>query len=207
MDHLLYINDNANSFLPQPLDDDDDNILTIPEEDEVNDRYGFWKERPRDPLSYRVPKPPTLSGQTCHVPTPPPELGSGEGAGMDLRLSYARYLNTRVQGMMRPLTPLVDRWDALTAHPLAQGVVRHGHEIPFKSMGPPPFNGILNSSPSNPAELQVLRQELQDMVAKGAVERVPDYLAREGYYSHYFLVLKRDGGQRLTRLQRGTGNI
>ena len=130
VNHLLDINDNANSFLPQPLDDDDDNIVTIAEEDEVYDRYGFWKERPRDPLGYRVPKPPTLSGQTCHVPTPPRELGSVEGACMDLRLGYARYLNTRVQGVTRPLTPLVDRWDALTAHPLAQGVVRHGPKSP-----------------------------------------------------------------------------
>ena len=63
-------------------------------------------------------------------------------------------------------------------------------------MGPPPFNGVLNSIPTDPAETQVLRQELEDMVAKGAVERVPDYLAHEGYYSCYFLVPKRDGERR-----------
>ena len=57
-------------------------------------------------------------------------------------------------------------------------------------MGPPPFNGVLNSIPTDPAETQVLRQELEEMVAKGALTRVPDYLAHEGYYSRYFLVPK-----------------
>ena len=48
VNHLLDINDNANSFLTQSLDDDD-NIVSIAEEDEVYDQYGFWMERPRDP--------------------------------------------------------------------------------------------------------------------------------------------------------------
>ena len=48
----------------------------------------------------------------------------------------------------------------------------------------------------DPAEMQALRQELDDMLAKGAVMRVPTYLAQEGYYSRYFLVPKRDGGKR-----------
>ena len=88
MNHLLDINDNANTNLTQPLDDVDDNIVTIAEEDEVYDLYGFWEERPRDPLDYRVPKPPTLSSQTCHVPRPPmgAVLGGGGGHGPEVEL-------------------------------------------------------------------------------------------------------------------------
>ena len=41
----------------------------------------------------------------------------------------------------------------------------------------------MNSIPMDPAEMQALRQELDDMLAKGAVMRVPTYLAQEGYYS------------------------
>ena len=44
--------------------------------------------------------------------------------------------------------------------------------------------------------MPVLRQELDDMLAKGAVTRVHDYQAQEGYYSRYFLVPKSDGGTR-----------
>ena len=129
-------------------------------------------------------------------PAPPWELSSAEGADGGLRQRYAQYLDTRVQGVAQPLTPLLDRWVALTSHPMVLRVIRHGHEIPFKAMGPPPFNGVLNSIPTDPAETQILRRELEEMVAKGAVTRVPDYLAHEGYYSRYFLVPKRDGGSR-----------
>ena len=125
----------------------------------------------------------------------PWEQGSAERADMDLRMSFARYLNSREQGITKPLTPLIDRWVALTSHPMTLRVIRYGHEIPFNVMGPPPFNGVLNSIPTDPAETQVLRQELEEMVAKGAVTRVPDYLAHEGYNSRYFLVPKGDGGR------------
>ena len=47
--HPLDINDNANTNLTQPLHGDD-NIVSLAEEDEVYDLYGFWEERPRDPL-------------------------------------------------------------------------------------------------------------------------------------------------------------
>ena len=126
---------------------------------------------------------------------PPWELSSAEGADGGLRQRYAQYLDTRVQGVAQPLTPLLDHWVALTSHPMVLRVIRHGHEIPFKAMGPPPFNGVLNSIPTDPAETQILRRELEEMVAKGAVTRVPDYLAHKGYYSRYFLVPKRDGGR------------
>ena len=67
VNHLLEINDNATTNLTQPLDDDDDNIVTIAEEDEVYYLYGYWKGRPKDPLEYRVPKPPILSVQSDPV--------------------------------------------------------------------------------------------------------------------------------------------
>ena len=84
-------------------------------------------------------------------------------------MSFARYLNLREQGVAKPLTPLIDRWDALTSHPMTLRVIRYGHEIPFKVMGPPPFNGVLNSIPTDPAEMQVLRQELEEMVAREGI--------------------------------------
>ena len=127
---------------------------------------------------------------------PPWEPGSAEGADVDPRPGYASYLLNRKQNVTRPLTPFIQRWDALTSHPMVLQVIRHGHEIPFRLEGPPPFNGVLNSIPRDQNERLVLRQELEEMVAKGAVTRVPDSMKHEGYYSRYFLVPKRDGGKR-----------
>ena len=73
VDRLLEIHDKEHdnkNTLTQPLDDDD-NIVTIAKEDEVYEPYGYWKGRPKDPLEYRVPKPPVLSGQSCHASSPP----------------------------------------------------------------------------------------------------------------------------------------
>ena len=80
VNRLLKIQDNDNTnTLTQPTEDDD-NIVTVAEEDEVYEPYGYWKGRPKGPHEYRVPKPPVLSGQSCHMPGPPmgAELG-GEG--------------------------------------------------------------------------------------------------------------------------------
>ena len=58
MNRLLEIHDNDNTnTLTQPTEDDD-NIVTVAEDDEVYDLYGYWKGRPRDPLEYRVPRVP-----------------------------------------------------------------------------------------------------------------------------------------------------
>ena len=135
--------------------------------------------------------------QLSHVTraAPPWEMISAEGACSDiLRSSYTRYLADRKQGATRPLTPFLQRWVGITSNAVVLNVIREGHEIPFEK-DPPPFNGVLNSSPKDPEEALVLRQELDDMLAKEAVTRLPDYLAREGYYSRYFLTIQCVSGQ------------
>ena len=88
-------------------------------------------------------------------------------------------VSSLVQSVTRPLTPFIQLWRTHTSHPIVLNVIRHGHEIPFLT-GPPTFNGVMNSITADPAEMLVLRQELDDMLAKGAVARFPDYLAQEG---------------------------
>ena len=108
------------------------------EEDKVYEPYGYWKGRPKVLHEYRVPKPPVLSVQSDmsvqEKPTDSAQQGSAERADMDLRLSFARYLNSREQGITKPLTPLRDRWKALTSHPMTLRVIRYGHEFPFNVM-------------------------------------------------------------------------
>ena len=102
VDRLLEIHDKEHdnkNTLTQPAEGDDDNILTVAEEDEVYEPYGYWKGRPKGPHEYRVPKPPVLSVQSdmsvhekpmdsaqpgvrgspasCHTSSPP--MGAGLG--------------------------------------------------------------------------------------------------------------------------------
>ena len=67
VDRLLEIHDKEHdnkNTLTQPAEGDDDNTLTVAEEDEVYEPYGYWKGRPKGPHDYRVPKPPVLSVQS-----------------------------------------------------------------------------------------------------------------------------------------------
>ena len=75
-------------------------------------------------------------------------------------------------------------------------MIRRGHQIPFETGVPPPFNGLLETDPESPETREILRAELSGLLEKGAVSEVPPLLAESGYYSHFFTVPKKDGGLR-----------
>ena len=99
------------------------------------------------------------------------------------------------QEVTQTLSRCITRWEAITSSREVLNVIREGHEIPFETT-PPPFSGILDSVPPDPQGALVLRRELEEMLSKGAVTRVTGPEKHDGYYSHYFLVPKRDGGSR-----------
>ncbi len=47
-----------------------------------------------------------------------------------------------------------------------------------------------------PRNAQVLRQEVRNLLEKGAIEKVPPNEQESGFYSCYFVIPKRDGGLR-----------
>ena len=87
------------------------------------------------------------------------------------------------------------RWQAVGADLWTVSVLRDGYRLPFESPPPLTRTPILFQAyrPGSPQSL-VLRQEIEKMLAKGALEIVPD--PGPGFYSRLFLVEKATGGWR-----------
>ena len=74
-------------------------------------------------------------------------------------------------------------------------IVNQGYSIEL--FHTPQFRGVRNTQ-SNPAGPDMLTAEVKDLLRKRAVAPVPLDQDREGFFSMYFLVPKRDGGHRLS---------
>ena len=87
------------------------------------------------------------------------------------------------------------RWQAVGADSWTVSVLRDGYRLPFESPPPLTRTPILFPAyrPGSPQSL-ALRQEIEKMLAKGALEIIPD--PGPGFYSRLFLVEKATGGWR-----------
>ena len=88
------------------------------------------------------------------------------------------------------------RWQEIGAETWVVTVLRDGYRVPFKD-SPPPLARTPVSFPTYRAgspRAQALRQEVEAMLAKGALEIVRDL--GPGFYSRLFLVEKATGGWR-----------
>ena len=87
------------------------------------------------------------------------------------------------------------RWQAVGADSWTVSVLRDGYRLPFESPPPLTRTPILFPAyrPGSPQSL-ALRQEIEKMLAKGALEIVPD--PGPGFYSRLLLVEKATGGWR-----------
>ena len=87
------------------------------------------------------------------------------------------------------------RWQAVGTDSWTVSVLRDGYRIPFDSPPPLTRTPILFPAyrPGSPQSL-ALHQEIEKMLAKGALEIVPD--PSPGFYSRLFLVEKATGGWR-----------
>ncbi len=84
------------------------------------------------------------------------------------------------------------------------GIIKRGYSLQF-AQRPPHFSGVVPTSVQS-KDAHILRSEVRNLMAKGAVEMVPPAQSESGFNSHYFLVPKKDGGLRpildLRRLNR-----
>jgi hypothetical protein len=85
-------------------------------------------------------------------------------------------------------------WDGLVPNRFIRDIVGWGHTIPFLA-SPPQFRGV-KFTPLKGEFASVLEQEVQNLVAKDAIMEVPKQLWHQGFFCHYFLVQKKDGGLR-----------
>ncbi len=110
----------------------------------------------------------------------------------------AEHLTSPQQNEVSRLVPLSEKlaaWKLLpNISPWVQRTVESGYRIQF-AFRPPRFNGVVSTS-VKPERAHLLTQELQTLLDKGAIERVPLPDRQSGYYSRYFLVPKKDGGLR-----------
>ncbi len=97
-----------------------------------------------------------------------------------------------------PLEPLAQRLEAwLTLPSLSRWLrrtIRLGYAIQF-ARRPPKFNGLLETSVAV-RNAPVLREEIDVLLAKDAIEPVPPAEMRQGFYSTYVIVPKKGGGLR-----------
>ena len=94
------------------------------------------------------------------------------------------------------LSPHWRRWQEIGAETWVVTVLRDGYRVPFKD-SPPPLARTPVSFPAYRAgspRAQALRQEVEAMLAKGALEIARD--PGPGFYSRLFLVEKATGGWR-----------
>ena len=94
------------------------------------------------------------------------------------------------------LSPHWRRWQEIGAETWVVTVLRDGYRVPFKD-SPPPLARTPVSFPTYRAgspRAQALRQEVEAMLAKGALEIARD--PGPGFYSRLFLVEKETGGWR-----------
>ena len=94
------------------------------------------------------------------------------------------------------LAPHWRRWQEIGAETWVVTVLRDGYHVPFKD-SPPPLARTPVSFPTYRAgspRAQALRQEVEAMLAKGALEIARD--PGPGFYSRLFLVEKATGGWR-----------
>ena len=87
-----------------------------------------------------------------------------------------------------------DFWiDHFQLEAMVEGVLKEGYKIPFQAL--PQFRGI-RQTPLVGEYAHVLLEEVDSLLAKGAIEPVVSDQAMGGFYSTYFLVPKKTGDLR-----------
>ena len=138
-------------------------------------------------------------GRTARVRLPfplPPEAPAAPGVKVkepERSQPDGTTLPVRVGGC---LAPLWRRWQAIGAESWVVTVLWDSYRVPFLD-SPPPLSRTPVSFPMYRAgspRAQALRQEVEAMLAKGALEIARD--PGHGFYSRLFLVEKTSGGWR-----------
>lgn len=97
--------------------------------------------------------------------------------------------------LMPPVSSHLSAWSALPAASYwVINTIKRGYTLQF-ARRPPRFGGVIMTEVSEQSA-PLLRAEISSLLAKQAVEIVPEERRNSGFYSRYFLVPKKDGGMR-----------
>ena len=84
-------------------------------------------------------------------------------------------------------------WRHFRASPEVHALIEDGHEIVFENEAPPLTGPQWNKATKlPPAQMKVIRQEVKDLVSKGAMRKISKEEAQQnlGFYSKMFCVSK-----------------
>ena len=84
-------------------------------------------------------------------------------------------------------------WRHFRASPEVHALIEDGHEIVFENKAPPLTGPQWNKATKLlPAQMKVIRQEVKDLVSKGAMRKISKEEAQQnpGFYSKMFCVSK-----------------
>ena len=84
-------------------------------------------------------------------------------------------------------------WRHFRASPEVHALIEDGHEIVFENKAPPLTGPQWNKATKlPPAQMKVIRQEVKDLVSKGAMRKISKEEAQQnpGFYSKMFYVSK-----------------
>ncbi len=96
---------------------------------------------------------------------------------------------------IQPLVTQAEAWQAIPGvSDWIMGIIKQGYSLQFVRR-PPCFSGMVPILVQS-KDAHVLPSEVMALLAKGAVEMVPPAQSESGFYSHYFLIPKKDGGLR-----------
>jgi len=91
------------------------------------------------------------------------------------------------------LADFADRWRQITTDQWVLCTLESGLFIELET--PVPFQGIVYTRPS-PQAMLIMQEEVDGLKQKRVIIPIPPRQAREGFYSTYFTVPKKDGGLR-----------
>ena len=155
------------------------------------------------PASTDSKEPPVSSG-------PPPALVGRVGKPSQTTSSNATLLKSLTgfsadccpEGTysLRPALPLAGRlthflqfWKAITTDQWVLQIIEFGYRLDFA--GSPPSSGVRVTTLRGDSQ-SVLMEEVEGLLEKCAIELVPPGQEKDGFYSTYFVVPKKDGGIR-----------
>ncbi len=93
-----------------------------------------------------------------------------------------------------PLSHFIHEWERLPGVSLwVLRTIRSSYTLQF-GRNPPRFDGVQLTVVNSASKASVLQQELSSLLQKGAIEEIPQSDIERGFFSRYFLVLKRNGG-------------
>ena len=156
--------------------------------------------------SHTNPLTLSLPHRGVEVPGPRGEVGGTEVPETEAPIAGEEPPSRRFDTAVRDSTPLdpvggrlqrfTEFWESLGVPQYLMDIVTEGHTLPFLQ-NPPPFRGVKSTPLIGPPEkVQVLLDEVQALLSKGAVELVPPGQQKQGWYGHYFIVSKKTGGWR-----------